>query len=202
MKGKRMRNAVAAVVGAVAILASMAGTAEADHSVTELVTPGTVTDVSFAGAAADGTPAFVVTQESLAAADQDSAADLYVPSGGSYKLLSDKQLAGPDGSQVVSFTGSSTDGVRVFFVTSEALTSDDGDFSIDVYTHSGSTTTLVSDRAQPGPDEAKDVQFVGASADGSRVFFSTNEALAAEDGDSNATSTSVPVVPPRCSRTG
>ena len=41
MKGARMRKAVAAVVGAVALMASVAGIAEADHSVTELVTPAT-----------------------------------------------------------------------------------------------------------------------------------------------------------------
>src|SRR3954451_11627022 len=177
-----MRRALAATV---LFLALVAGTAQADHSVTELVTPGTAADVGFAGAAADGSPALVFTSEPLAAADQDSAPDIYAPSGGSYKLLSDGAQAGPDGSNTAVFRGASADGSRLLFSTSEALVPDDGDFSVDVYEHSGSTTTLLSDRAQPGPDEGKSVAYGRASADGSRVFFTTDEALVAADNDSS-----------------
>jgi Ca2+-binding RTX toxin-like protein len=85
----------------------------------------------------------------------------------------------------VTFGGLSKDGSRVFFRTSEALVSsvDDSDNAEDVYERAGSTTTLLSDRVQPGPDSADGAGFQRASEDGSRVFFSSGEPLVSGDGD-------------------
>jgi Ca2+-binding RTX toxin-like protein len=57
-------------------------------------------------------------------------------------------------------------------------------------------TTLVSDRVQAGADEQTPVTAVGVSADGSRVFFSTAEALLSEDGDATSDTYASRLLPP------
>src|SRR3954453_13505805 len=117
MKGARMRNVLAATVGALGLLRSLAGTAApgggrlgwwggtaaADDRGAELLTPATTADIGFAGAAADGSPAFVVTSEKLVSDDDDNANDVYAPSGGGYKLQTDRVQAGPDEDDFLGF---------------------------------------------------------------------------------------------------
>ena len=54
----------------------------------------------------------------------------------------------------------------------------------DLYERSAGTTTQVSTNTAGTANGVSDVSFGGASADGSMVFFTTNESLAASDTDS------------------
>jgi hypothetical protein len=80
------------------------------------------------------------------------------------------------------FDGNSQDGTRAFFETSESLVGADMDAAFDIYERVGNTTTLVS-TGTTGGNGASDVFFDGVSADGSRVFFDTDERLVAGDTD-------------------
>jgi hypothetical protein len=138
----------------------------------------------FVGASPDGTKVFFGTSEQLVAADTDTSLDVYERSGGTTTLIS----TGPDGGNgafAAFFDGASTDGTKVFFHTNESLISDDSDSSQDVYQRSGGTTTLIS--SQTGLDGGNGgfgAFFEGASADGTKVFFDTDESLiAASDTD-------------------
>ena len=134
-------------------------------------------EADFYGASADGTRVFIGTNESLVAGDTDASSDLYERSGGQTTLLSIGPVGG-NGEIEAGFGGTSADGTRVFFETSEALVTGDTDAFIDVYERSGGQTTLVS--AGNGGFVA---DFRGASADGTRVFYMTSEALVADDTD-------------------
>ena len=76
----------------------------------------------------------------------------------------------------------SSDGQKVFFETTESLVASDTDTMQDVYERSGGTTTLVS-TGPNGGNGSLPATFDAASADGSRVFFSTDESLVAADTD-------------------
>ena len=82
------------------------------------------------------------------------------------------------------FGGTSSDGSAVFFNTDEQLVSADTDASLDVYKRSGGTTTWIS-RGQVNGNGALDAIFEGASSDGSKVFFTTEEQLVSGDTDSS-----------------
>jgi len=74
------------------------------------------------------------------------------------------------------FRGISVDGTHVFFDTfEEILASDDetGGAALDVYEVFGGQTFHVS----IGSNALRSATFVGASEDGSRVFFATNESF-------------------------
>jgi hypothetical protein len=89
---------------------------------------------------------------------------------------------GGNGAIHAFFDGSSQDGTRAFFETSESLVSGDTDTAFDVYERAGNTTTLVS-TGPSGGNGPSDVFFDGVSADGSRVFFDTDESLVPADTD-------------------
>jgi hypothetical protein len=77
------------------------------------------------------------------------------------------------------FVRASDDGSRVLFFTNEPLDPADMDGTQDLYQRIGGTTLLVSAGSQNFPVNT----FGGASKDGSRVFFTTNEQLVADDRD-------------------
>ena len=81
-----------------------------------------------------------------------------------------------------SFVRASSDGSRVLLHTNEQLVSGDTDNSQDIYERSGGTTTLVSQGEINGNGNFH-ASFAGASSDGSRVFFHTNEQLVSGDTD-------------------
>ena len=139
--------------------------------------------VGLAGSSADGTRVFFITAEPLVSGDSDSFQDLYERSGGSTKRVSAGQING-NGAFTVGMAGSSADGTRVFFLTSEQLVSADTDSSIDLYERSGGSTKRVS-AGQINGNGAFNVSFVGSSADGTRVFFTTAEPLVSLDTDSS-----------------
>jgi hypothetical protein len=175
-------TAVAAVVAAL----GWPGAALANHSLTEHQSTGpnggngTVASV-FRGASADGTRVFFQTTESLVAADTDSAIDVYERSNGATTQIS----LGPNGGNgafSAIFLAASENGSRVFIRTAEKLDASDTDNAQDIYERSNGSTTLVS----TGPDGGNgsfNVIFDRITADGSKVFFDTGEALDAGDGD-------------------
>ncbi len=137
-------------------------------------------DAFFAGSSDDATVVFFETDEKLVAADTDARLDVYQRSGG---VTSQVSAGAPGGNGAVDafFRGSSRNGTRVFFQTSESLAAADTDASNDVYERFGAATTLVS---APG-NGAFAATFDGNSSDGSRVFFHSREQLAAGDTDSS-----------------
>jgi Ca2+-binding RTX toxin-like protein len=142
-------------------------------------------DTEFDGASADGSRVFFRTAESLVAEDTDASSDVYERAAGVTTLVS----TGPNGYNGAHFAehvGNSVDGSRVFFRTDESLVKKDSDAARDIYERAAGVTTLVSTGPavkKPGP---QDVYYGGASADGSRVFFETTEALVEADEDAAA----------------
>ena len=122
--------------------------------------------------------------------DTDAAFDLYERAGGVTTHLS-VGPAGGNAGVVPSLGGTSEDGRRVFIDTPEKLVPEDTDDCVpevpeenpcaDVYEVSGGVMTLIS--TGPGGHGGFGALFAGASADGTRVFFTTSEQLAASDTD-------------------
>jgi hypothetical protein len=142
-------------------------------------------NASFAGASADGTHVFIHTMESLVSTDTDSSQDVYDRTGGSTIHVSRGVING-NGSFPATYKGSSTDGARYFFETSEKLTSGDTDDEIDVYERSGGTTTWLSFGPSGGngdPLQSFHAHYAGSSADGLKVYFETDEILTSDDLD-------------------
>ena len=147
----------------------------------------------FGGISLDGTRVFFETRESLVAGDTDGACptlqsrlcssclcfDVYERTGGTTTWLS----SGGNGSHNASFAAISQEGGRVFFETTEALVAADTDpGASDVYERFGATTNLIS-QGPAGGNGPHLSEFVGASTDGTRVFFQTYEQLVASDTD-------------------
>jgi hypothetical protein len=170
---------------------------ERSNGVTTLISTGPAGgngafDTGFVGMSADGSHVFFVTNESLVANDTDSnctdqgnpsprpCRDVYERFNGTTTLVS----TGGNGSFDASFEGATPGGSKVWFSTAESLLPGDTDSSVDIYQRSGGTTTLISTSATAG-NGAFDASFSGASADGSRVFFVTNEAMDPSDTDGN-----------------
>jgi agmatine/peptidylarginine deiminase len=114
------------------------------------------THAYFAGASADGTHVFFETREPLVSADTDASNDVYESYGGTTSLLS-SGVTGGNGAYEATFRGTSSDGQRVFFRTSEQLVSGDTDLTADVYSANvpGTVTVLLDSM----PDHAQDFSF-------------------------------------------
>ena len=87
-----------------------------------------------------------------------------------------------------NYRGSSADGKVVFFDTEEQLIEGDTDNKRDVYERSydeavGAYVTREVSLGPTGGTNSYPAQFEAASEDGTRVFFSTEERLVAEDTD-------------------
>ena len=125
----------------------------------------------------DGSKVFFHTRESLHASDTDTFIDVYAPgaNGG-------PQSKGT-GAFDALFAGASSDGETVFFYTNEQVVSEDTDNAQDVYV-AGEVPRLVS-LGQINGNGAFPAQFVGASSDGSKVFFTTDERLVSADTDAS-----------------
>jgi hypothetical protein len=149
-----------------------------------LISTGTTTNGGFSSFyeanSQDGSRVFFRTAEKVESGDTDNSTDIYQRSSGSTTRIS--AGTNSNGAPAAFFDGLSTDGSRVFWSTQEAVESDDTDGSTDVYERSGSTTTRLS-TGPSGGNAAIPAFFEGSSADGTRVFLSTTEALAS-DGDS------------------
>jgi hypothetical protein len=179
--------AVAGTLAAVIAL-SLATSASANHSVTELLSVGPSGGngsfpAAYGGASAAGTRVFFTTAERLVAADTDNSQDVYQRLGTTTTLISTGTTGG-NGAFNAFFAGATPDGTHVYFETNEKLVAGDTDNSQDVYDRSGNTTTLVS-TGTTGGNGAFNAFFDGASADGSHVFFETGESLVSGDTDSS-----------------
>ena len=142
-------------------------------------------DVSVLGSSADGSRVFLQTTQKLTPDDTDTGrSDVYERAGGVTTLVSQPTGVGDPDTAQAAFSGASADGSRVFFETAQKLTADDGDTGwVDVYERAGAVTTLVSQPSNVADPGTSDAFFARASNDGSRVFVSTTQKLAAEDGD-------------------
>jgi hypothetical protein len=136
----------------------------------------------------DGSQVVFQTDEALIADDGDDSRDIYVTfvdgSNLGLSLLTDRILSGADLNQDVTFRDAAPDGSAILFSTLEQVIDGDGDSSTDVFMRAGGDTTLVSDTvggATPGG-----VGRALFSADGQRVFFESDAALAAADTDSSS----------------
>jgi hypothetical protein len=136
---------------------------------------------AYRGATPDGSHVYFETNESLVSADTDTNQDVYDASGGQTTLVSTGPTGG-NGDIPTSFMGSSTDGSRVFFNTAESLVATDLDDMPDIYERFAGDTTLLSVGAVGGSGQFP-VIYDGASQDGTRVFFETDEPLVATDTD-------------------
>jgi hypothetical protein len=175
------RSAATAIVSLLAAGALAAGASAQDRAL-ELVTTGPAggngaVDARFEGLSGDGTRSFFETVESLVSADTDGAVDVYERAGGHTTLVSTGTAASG-----AFFDGVSSDGTHVYFRTVEPLVSADTDTSRDLYERAGGQTTLVSTGPAAG-NSSTDVGFEGASVDGSRVLFVTDESLVSADTD-------------------
>jgi hypothetical protein len=133
------------------------------------------------GVAGDGSRAFFATAEQLSGTDDDAAIDIYargLPGGPTVLVSAGDPACSPCGNNGAAaiFNGSSTGGERVFFATSEGLVPGDDDGANDIYQRYEGATTLVSEGTAEKPASFKD-----ASADGTRVFFTTAEPLTPGD---------------------
>ena len=136
-------------------------------------------DAFFAGTSADGTKAWITTDEALTFDDADTVDDVYERSGAALTRMSSGP-AGGNGSFGAFFDFASGDGSRVFIDTTESLVAADTDGAYDIYEISGGQTALVS-VGPSGGNGAFFAAFRGATPGGSHVFFETNESLTAAD---------------------
>ncbi|HEX5990359.1 MAG TPA: hypothetical protein VFY75_09120 [Solirubrobacterales bacterium] len=148
---------------------------------------------TFADVDSGGGVVFFETKEQLVSADTDSFTDLYARdmTAEETALVS----AGEPGCQPgcgnggfeVSRRGISADGAFAYFITAESLSAADTDSASDIYARDleGDTTSLVSAGSCAGCGNGGAVPiFHGSSADGTRVFFSSEEKLVETDTDS------------------
>ena len=99
--------------------------------------------------------------------------------------------ASPAGASIPTYKGASANGEVVFFETDERLASGDTDTRRDVYQRAfdptaGEGGAYVTRQVSTGPtggNDAYNALFEKVSADGLRVFFSTDEPLVAGDTD-------------------
>lgn len=147
---------------------------------------------TFADVDAGGEVVFFETKEQLVGADTDSFTDLYarVLAGEATTLVSAGTpgcLPGcGNGDFEVSRRGISADGSFAYFTTAESLASSDSDSAFDIYARDleSESTSLVSTGGCGGCGNGGAVPiFNGSSADGNRVFFSSEEKLVEADGD-------------------
>jgi Tol biopolymer transport system component len=140
---------------------------------------------SFAAASANGAHVFFTTAEPLVAEDEDSANDIYEWTGGTLSLVTSAECTSECG---VTFDAASADSETVLFSTSGQLAAEDTDTSVDIYAQhvGGGEPVLISGGTGCGGcgNGPADARFDRASADTSRVVFTSSEVLSAEDSDS------------------
>jgi len=147
----------------------------------------TETSASSVGLSGDGAIAYFATTEPLGAADEDQALDVYaraLPAGPTTLVSRGDPACAPCGNGTAAsiFVAASDDGSRVAFVTTEKLVPGDDDGANDAYQIGAGVPALVS----AGTD-AKPASFAAASENGTRIFYTTSEALLPGSDTNNAT---------------
>ena len=135
-------------------------------------------DTSGPVASGDGSRVYFVSAEALSRDDNDAADDIYERRGDATVLVSGVPGA-PRADVGIAFYHLSVDGSRATFGTTQSLLAEDVDATVDIYQRDAGGLRLLTPGAAGGPD----ARYAGASLDGSVVFFSTTEALAASDQD-------------------
>jgi len=154
---------------------------------------------AYKGSSSDGKVVFFETDEQLVPGDTDAKRDVYeryYDAGPGIESYVTREISlGPAGGNDAfnaTFERASAVGTVIFFSTDEALVEADADRRSDVYMRNMATgtTTLVSiGEAACSPacgNGAVDAGFAGANSAGTRVFFVSEERLAAADTDSFA----------------
>jgi hypothetical protein len=181
------------LVLAVVALAMLPATAAGQHSVVELLSPGTAEPPGFPLMVPDdGQHVFFGTAEQLVPEDTDTGCpnndeppvfggcpDVYEHFNGQIHLVSTGP-ASPNGAFPTGVDAVSADGSSAVFSTQEPLVAEDTDAQNDVYVRKNGVTSLVS-KGSIGGNGAFGAGFGGASADGSTVVFFTGEHLEPED---------------------
>jgi hypothetical protein len=148
--------------------------------------------VTFADVDSKGKVVYFETKEQLVDTDTDSFTDLYardLTSEETTLVSAGESACQPscgNGEFEVSRRGISADGTYAYFTTAESLSTADGDSAFDIYARDleGETTSLVSTGSCVGCGNGGAVPiFNGSSADGTRVFFSSEEKLVEADTD-------------------
>ena len=130
----------------------------------------------------DGSRLFLLTTSQLVPADNDSEADIYMWSAGSYQLISPKGDLNGALEEELELSAISGDGHRAYFKTWASLSPQDTDEEPDVYEWSDGTIRLVS----PASDGKQSAAFFsGISPNGRFVAFATWEELVPGDNDVN-----------------
>jgi hypothetical protein len=140
---------------------------------------------TFVDAAEDGSRVAFYTVEHLTDDDTDDVYDIFVREGAALRKVSPGN--GPHTADLLDATPSLD---TILLSTEEALTGQDGDAFYDVYrasTGASPQTELVSRRTADGPGaNAGHVNYDAASDDLTTVYFSSSEAMTADDTDSGA----------------
>jgi hypothetical protein len=135
-------------------------------------------DAGFVDVSHDGSRILFKTKERLTATDTDAAFDAYERlANGALVHVSDTP-GRPDGAFDATPEAISGDGARVLFTTKERLAATDTDTAVDVYERGPDGLRLVT-----GSSGNQDAIFEDSSPDGRRVYFATDESLAAADTD-------------------
>jgi Tol biopolymer transport system component len=147
------------------------------------------------GVVDDGNQVFFITSERLSTQDSDESPDVYVRDIGAGTTTLVSAAGSPcsgscgTGAKPAFFQGVSADGAKAIFTTGESLVSGDTDNEADLYERnltSGETKLVSTPGAGPEACPAGhncEPANSGISADGSHVFFETNEKIAVADGD-------------------
>ena len=132
------------------------------------------------GSAADGRRLYMHTAEALAPTDTDSRTDVYEYSvGGGLRQVSD----GPDAEHDSWFGAAPSDGSRVVFYTTEPLVAGDTDTVFDLYERAPSGAVLAVSDNTIGPDGNVNAHLGAMSADGTRLYVHSDDALTPGDMD-------------------
>jgi len=136
----------------------------------------------------DGEHAFFNSDQRLVSGDTDNEVDVYERHAGQTTLVTvgTREQAALPYFLTSGRTTVSSDGSRVFLDTHESIDPRDGDGGVDVYEFSGGKAKLISsgsDAEALPPFASRNDRFVGMSEDGTRVFFSSQHALAPDDTD-------------------
>lgn len=160
--------------------------------------PAVAAPASYKGSSANGEVVFFETEDQLVPGDTDTKRDVYErfydAEAGVESYVTRQVSIGPAGGNDAynaTFEKANAAGTIVFFSTGEQLVEADTDHRTDVYARNlgAGTTTLVSvgeAACAPGCGNGSfDAGFAKASADGSEVFFVSQERLTAADTDSS-----------------
>jgi hypothetical protein len=186
-KRRRSRALLALALCGLAMLGHSVD-ASANHAPADLVSRGQINgngpfDAVLNFVSEDGSRLFFTSDEQLTSDDAHVGIDIFERSGGATTLITGGSIVGSGACGCDGVVGGSADGSRVFFATQDQLESGDTDDALDLYEHSGGTTTRIS-AGQINGNGPEGVFIEGHTADGTRVYFGTRESLVSTDTDS------------------